>query len=132
MAPSYSHSRPSAVPRPSPPTITRKPSSQEQASQDIMVRERPAWDHWESRLVDLTAGILSISKLVLLYLVSELIIWGWSRVMALWGFDFMASVVAMVFIAIATMLAVEISPWIGTCYRKHLKSDVSAPFTFEI
>lgn len=79
----------------------------------------------QGRLASLLAGILSVLKLVVIYLLSELMIWGCSRVLSILDAPFFASIVSMVLVAIGITVAAAFSPLVGQVYDKHLKFEVN-------
>lgn len=79
----------------------------------------------QGRFAALLTGILSVLKLVVIYLLSELMIWGCSRVLSLLNAPFFASIVSMVLVAIIITVAAAFSPLVGQVYDEHLKFEVN-------
>lgn len=77
------------------------------------------------RLTAILLGTVSVLKLVVLYLSSELLIWGCSRILSLLNAPFFASIVAMTLVAMAITATAFFSPLIGLLYEKHVKSEVN-------
>lgn len=83
----------------------------------------------KGRLTAMLLGIAGILKLFLIYLLSELLIWGCSRPLAFLNAPFFASIVAMVFLGMTVTTTASFSPTIGSLYDKYVKSDVSSPLS---
>lgn len=85
----------------------------------------------KGRLIATLSGMLGILKLVVIYLLSELMIWGCSRVLSLLNAAFFASIVSMVLVAMSITTASLFFPAVGIFYETHVKSEVSVSHHLE-
>ncbi|KAF4979264.1 hypothetical protein FZEAL_4509 [Fusarium zealandicum] len=79
---------------------------------------------WARRLTAVLRRMLEFGWVVVVYLASELIIWGLSRALALVGLQFFSSIFGMV-LTFGLMTAAYItSPSVDNVYQRHIKSKV--------
>ncbi|KAJ4159410.1 uncharacterized protein LMH87_008312 [Akanthomyces muscarius] len=69
-------------------------------------------------------GVCGIFSLVVIYLISELLIWGLSRALAPAKLDFFSSVFGMLLVFVIMMIACAVLPNLDGFYKKHIRSKV--------
>ncbi len=70
-------------------------------------------------------GVCGIVSLVVIYLISELVIWGLSRALAPAQLEFFSSVFGMLLVFVIMMIACAVLPNLDGFYKKHIRSKVS-------
>lgn len=70
-------------------------------------------------------GVCGIVSLVVIYLISELLIWGLSRALAPAKLEFFSSVFGMLLVFVIMMIACAVLPNLDGFYKKHIRSKVS-------
>ncbi|KAF4442257.1 hypothetical protein FACUT_2074 [Fusarium acutatum] len=106
-------------PLPSRPSWINSPQSLFQAARDMSLS-----DLWRTRFITVASNVLEFGWVVVVYLMSEVIIWGLSRALAPVHLEFFSSIFGMVltfcFMAAAYLCFADIDG----VYRRHIKSKV--------
>lgn len=70
-------------------------------------------------------GVCGIFSLAVIYLISELLIWGLSRALAPAKLEFFSSVFGMLLVFVLMMIACAVLPNLDGFYKKNIRSKVS-------
>lgn len=79
---------------------------------------------WKKRLTYITTNVLEFGWVVVIYLMSELIIWGLSRALAPVELEFFSSIFGMVLTFCCMALAYLCFAGVDDVYRRYIKSKV--------
>lgn len=79
----------------------------------------------KDRRQKLWQGLCGILSIAVIYLVSQLLIWGLSRALAPAKLEFFSSVFGMLLVFVVMMIACPLLPKVDGFYEKHIKSKVS-------
>jgi hypothetical protein len=79
---------------------------------------------WRRRLTAIATSILDFGWVVIIYLMSEIIIWGLSRALALAHLEFFSSIFGMALTFVLMAVAYLCSPCVDEMYHKHIKAKV--------
>ncbi|KAF4342314.1 hypothetical protein FBEOM_3721 [Fusarium beomiforme] len=113
------HSNEARNPLPSRPSWIASPQSLFQAARDMSLS-----DLWRRRFITVASTLLEFGWVVVMYLMSELIIWGFSRALAPVHLEFFSSIFGMA-LTFGFMAAVHVCfADVDDAYRRHIKSKV--------
>ena len=101
------------------PTMTTR------SHQDHGPERLPGNNPWKNRLSAFMDGLSHVLWVIVIYLVSEIMIWGLSRALAPLKLEFFASIVGMVVLFILMTSTYLLSRWADRWYRDHVKAKVS-------
>ncbi|KAF5021276.1 hypothetical protein F66182_6674 [Fusarium sp. NRRL 66182] len=87
-------------------------------------RDMTVSDLWRRRLASLASSVLEFSWVVVIYLTSELIIWGLSRALAPVNLEFFSSIFGMILTFCFMAAAHLCSAAVDDIYQRHIKSKV--------
>ncbi|KAJ3469504.1 hypothetical protein MRS44_003569 [Fusarium solani] len=79
---------------------------------------------WRRRLTAIATGVLDFGWVVIIYLMSELIIWGLSRALAPAHLEFFSSIFGMALTFVLMAVAYLCSPCVDEMYHKHIKAKI--------
>lgn len=79
---------------------------------------------WRRRLTVIATSVLDFGWVVIIYLTSELIIWGLSRALAPAHLEFFSSIFGMALTFVLMAVAYLCSPCVDEIYQKHIKAKV--------
>ncbi|UNI13960.1 hypothetical protein JDV02_000646 [Purpureocillium takamizusanense] len=80
---------------------------------------------WRAQWRKTKRFLAALFLLVVIYLTSQLVVWGFSRLLAPVDLEFFASVLAMVFVFITMTVASYMFPDIDTVYQQHFKAKMN-------
>lgn len=79
---------------------------------------------WRRRLTAIATSVLNFGWVVIIYLMSELIIWGLSRALASAHLEFFSSIFGMALTFVLMAVAYLCCPCVDEIYQKHIKAKV--------
>lgn len=79
----------------------------------------------KDRWLTMGRGVCGILAVAVIYLVSELLIWGLSRALAPAKLEFFSSVFGMLLVFAVMMIACALIPNLNVLYEKYMQSKVS-------
>jgi hypothetical protein len=82
---------------------------------------------WKKRLNTVASNVLEFGWVVVIYLMSELIIWGLSRALAPVNLEFFSSIFGMILTFCCMAVAYLCFSGVDDVYQRHIKSKVSRP-----
>jgi hypothetical protein len=101
------------------PSWITSPPSLFQAARDMSLS-----DLWRTRFITVASNVLEFGWVVVVYLMSELIIWGLSRALAPVHLEFFSSIFGMVLTFCFMAAAYFCFADVDGVYRRHIKSKV--------
>ncbi|KAF4456037.1 hypothetical protein F53441_1758 [Fusarium austroafricanum] len=113
------HSNEARNPPPSRSSWVPSPESLFQSARDMSLS-----DLWRSRSITVASSVLEFGWVIIIYLVSELIIWGLSRALAPVNLEFFSSIFGMVITLFIMAAAYFCFASVDDVYQKHIKSKV--------